>query len=154
MAQLQAAAHNAGLPGVAIAGCGGGGTKVGITHTTYYNIVPGYIATPEAHKYAELVEAHQKVRHGSREIPHIPTLTAGWDKRPWEGERGLGQKPGWYYPDRTPSQFATALELAIQWMDQHPDQTTAERIVMIYAWNEFGEGGYIAPTKGDPEART
>jgi hypothetical protein len=36
-------------------------------------------------------------------------------------------------------------------MDQHPDQTTAERIVLLYAWNEFGEGGYLAPTKGDPE---
>jgi hypothetical protein len=33
----------------------------------------------------------------------------------------------------------------------HPDQTTAERIVLLYAWNEFGEGGYLAPTKGDPE---
>jgi len=36
-------------------------------------------------------------------------------------------------------------------MDQHPDQTTIERIVLIYAWNEFGEGGYIAPTKADPD---
>ena len=36
-------------------------------------------------------------------------------------------------------------------MDQHPKETTAERIVLIYAWNEFGEGGYIAPTKGDPQ---
>jgi hypothetical protein len=36
-------------------------------------------------------------------------------------------------------------------MDQHPEETTAERIVLIYAWNEFGEGGYIAPTKGDPQ---
>ncbi len=36
-------------------------------------------------------------------------------------------------------------------MDQHPQETTAERIVLIYAWNEFGEGGYIAPTKGDSQ---
>jgi hypothetical protein len=36
-------------------------------------------------------------------------------------------------------------------MDQNPDRTTKERIVLVYAWNEFGEGGYIAPTKGDPE---
>jgi hypothetical protein len=36
-------------------------------------------------------------------------------------------------------------------MDQHPEQTTAERIVLLYAWNEFGEGGYLAPTQGDPE---
>ncbi len=36
-------------------------------------------------------------------------------------------------------------------MDQHAEETTTERIVLIYAWNEFGEGGYIAPTKGDPQ---
>jgi hypothetical protein len=23
---------------------------------------------------------------------------------------------------------------------------------LIYAWNELGEGGYLVPTKGDPEA--
>lgn len=150
-AQVQAAAREAGLPGVAIAGCGSGDAKLGFTHTTHYNIVPGYAATSEAHKFAELVQAHQRAWRGSRDQPYMPTLSVGWDKRPWEGERGLGQKPGWYFPDRTPEQLATALESAIVWMDQHPDQTTAERIVLLYAWNEFGEGGYLAPTKGDPE---
>jgi hypothetical protein len=43
------------------------------------------------------------------------------------------------------------LKDAIAWMDDHPGQTTAERILLVYAWNEFGEGGYIAPTDGDPE---
>jgi hypothetical protein len=118
---------------------------------THYNIVPGYAATSEAHKFAELVQAHQRAWRGSRDQPYMPTLSVGWDKRPWEGKRGLGQKPGWYFPDRTPEQLAAALESAIAWMDQHPDQTTAERIVLLYAWNEFGEGGYLAPTKGDPE---
>ncbi len=36
-------------------------------------------------------------------------------------------------------------------MDQHREQTTAERVVLLYAWNELGEGGYLAPTKGDPD---
>ena len=51
----------------------------------------------------------------------------------------------------TPEQFQDFLCSAIDWMDEHPEQTTAERLVLIYAWNEFGEGGYIAPTKGDPD---
>ncbi len=25
--------------------------------------------------------------------------------------------------------------------------------MLVYAWNEFGEGGYIATTKGDPEGK-
>lgn len=38
-------------------------------------------------------------------------------------------------------------------MDDHPEQTVAERLLLIYAWNELGEGGYLVPTKGDPKAQ-
>jgi len=152
-AYLQDAARKAGLPGVAIAGCGGGAPATGYTHATHYNVTLGYTAGSEAHKYAELVEAHRRAWRGSREQPYIPVVTAGWDKRPWEGKAGLDQQPGWYFPDRTPEQFANFLRDAATWMDRHPEQTTAERVVVIYAWNEFGEGGYIAPTKGDPEGQ-
>jgi len=148
---LQASARKAGLPGVAIVACNAGDPNIGYTHRTHYNIIPGYASGPEKHAYTELVTAHQQEWYGSRQQPYIPAITSGWDKRPWEGIDGLGQAQGWYYPDRTPSQFAAFLESAIQWMDQHPDQTTTERIMLIYAWNEFGEGGYIAPTKADPD---
>lgn len=151
LAELQAAARAAGLPGVAVAGCGGGDVKAGFTHTTHYNIVPGYAAGSEAHPFAELVQAHQKAWRGRKEQPYIPTLSVGWDKRPWEGDLGLAQAPGWYFPDRTPDQLQAGIESAIAWMDQHPDQTTAERLMLLYAWNELGEGGYLAPTQGDPK---
>jgi hypothetical protein len=152
-AYLQDAARRAGLPGVAIARCGDGGTDMGFTHKTHYNVIPGYSAGSEAHHYAELVQAHREAWSGSREQPYLPVVTAGWDKRPWDGPAGLNAQPGWYFPDRTPMQFADFLREAINWMDLHPEQTTPERIVLIYAWNEFGEGGYIAPTKGDPDGR-
>ena len=45
------------------------------------------------------------------------------------------------------------MQSAVDWLDKHPEQTTKERLVLVYAWNEFGEGGYLAPTKGDPEGR-
>ncbi|NLN59074.1 MAG: hypothetical protein GX151_14415 [Gammaproteobacteria bacterium] len=54
--------------------------------------------------------------------------------------------------DRTPEQFEEFLRSAIVWMDQNPEQTTRERLITLYAWNELGEGGYLVPTKGDPEA--
>ncbi len=82
-----------------------------------------------------------------------PGSNGRWDKRPWEGPSGLNQKPGWYFPDRTPAAFGLFLKSAIDWMDAHPEQTTKERLVLVYAWNEFGEGGYIAPTQGDPDGR-
>jgi hypothetical protein len=152
-AYFQEAARNAGLPGVAIAACGDGLPQLGYTHRTHYNVIPGYTAGEEAHKYAELVESHVRAWGGSQEQPYLPEVTAGWDARPWEGPQGHGKEPGWYFPDRTPEQFAAALREAISWMDKHPDQTIAERTILVYAWNEFGEGGYIVPTKGDPDGR-
>ncbi len=153
LAALQEAAKKAGLPGVAVAACGKGDPRQGYGYRTHYNIIPGYADGSQEHSYAELVAAHQKAWSGSREQPYIPEVTAGWDKRPWEGPLGLGQKPGYYFPDRTPAAFGRFVQSAIDWTDQHPEQTTKERLVLVYAWNEFGEGGYIAPTKGDPQGQ-
>lgn len=152
-AAMQETARKAGLPGLAIAGCAAAPPERGFTHRTHYNVVPGYAAGSEEHKYAELATANRAQWKGDPAQPYIPIMTAGWDKRPWEGPAGLNQKAGWYYPDRTPEQFADFLREAIGWMDKHPDQTTEERLVLVYAWNEFGEGGYIAPTKGDPDGK-
>ena len=151
LAYLQDSAQKAGLSGVAVAGCGSGALETCYTLRTHYNYSPGWTAGSEPHKYAELVAATQAVWGGSREQPYMPLIVAGGDKRPWEGPTGLNQAAGWYYPDRAPEQFARFLRDAVSWMDKHPHQTTAERIVLIYAWNEFGEGGYIAPTRGDPD---
>ncbi len=153
-AAVQDEARKAGLPGLAIAACGSGSPDVGYTHTTRYNIVPGYTAGEEKHKFQEIADAHKRAWAGRPEQPCIPCIIGGWDCRPWEGPAGLGgKKPGWYYPDRTPEQFGAHVRDAVEWMEKHPEQATAERLAVIYAWNEFGEGGYIAPTKGDPEAK-
>jgi hypothetical protein len=152
-AYLQEAARKAGLPGVAIAACGEGHPELGYTHRTHYNIVPGYTAGGEAHPYSELVKTHVAAWGGSKAQPYLPEVTVGWDARPWERDDGHGKAPGWYFVDRTPEQFADALREGIKWMDKHPDETAKERTMLVYAWNEFGEGGYLAPTKGDPEAK-
>jgi hypothetical protein len=56
----------------------------------------------------------------------------------------------WYHPDRTPEQFGACVKDAVAWMESNPEKATPEKLMLIYAWNEFGEGGYLAPTKGDP----
>jgi hypothetical protein len=148
---LQQAARKAGLPGVAIAACGEGSVTTGYTHRTRYNVVPGWFKGPEAHQYQELFEAHKAEWRGSPDQPCIPALAAGWDSRPWEGPEGY--QPCWYYPDRTPEQFASFVRQTIAWMEENPTQTPAERLMLIFAWNEYGEGGWLAPTKGDPHAK-
>jgi len=80
---------------------------------------------------------------------YIPMVMSGWDARPWD------TPPSWYFNNpalgHTPDAFAAHLQKALDWIDDNPTLATAERLVMVYAWNEFGEGGYIAPTVGDPD---
>ena len=152
LAVMQETAKNEGFKdGLTIAGCGAKG-KPGFSHSTHYNIFPGYIADSEEHKFEEIVNATKAEWTGTEQQPYIPVLTAGWDKRPWEGEQGLRQPEGWYFPDSSPEKFKNFLTDAIQWMDDNPKKTTKERLVLIYAWNELGEGGYLVPTKDDPDA--
>ena len=56
------------------------------------NIVPGYATGSQERHYAERAEANQQAWSGTPEQPFIPEVTAGRDKRPWEGDRDLGQK--------------------------------------------------------------
>ena len=154
LAAMQEVAKKEGFKnGIAIAGCGQAvKRKQGFTHSTHYNVIPGYAAGSEAHPFEELIDATKAQWTGTEQQPYIPLLTAGWDKRPWEGPDGLGQKEGWYFPDSSPEKFKNFLKDAIQWMNDNPRKTTKERLALIYAWNELGEGGYLVPTKDDPNA--
>jgi hypothetical protein len=149
---MQEVAQKSGLTGLTIAGCGNTAGKI-FNVTTHYNVVPGYSAGSQEHPYSELADAQRSKWQGSAQQPYIPTVIVGWDKRPWEDASGNGKggaKQGWYYTGRTPEQFKTFLNDAVFWMDTHPEQTPKERMVLIYAWNELGEGGYLVPTKADP----
>ncbi|MHB1484328.1 MAG: carbohydrate binding domain-containing protein [Saccharofermentanales bacterium] len=77
----------------------------------------------------------------------IPFVTTGWDPRPRiETENDFAA----YYPNSW-EQTATATEIAdhlsdaLQW--SYNNQSTVEaNAVLMYAWNEFDEGGWICPT--------
>ncbi|MBN1501852.1 MAG: glycoside hydrolase family 99-like domain-containing protein [Spirochaetes bacterium] len=148
--RMQKAARDAGLPGLAIA-CNWYGTpEQGYQYRTHYMISYGYEDGAEKHSYAELITAAENEWRGSSEQPYIPVVTAGFDKRPWEGPNGLfNKREGWYYTGRTPALFRQFLEKAVSWIKTHPEQTPDEHVILICAWNEYGEGAWIAPTKGD-----
>lgn len=140
--------------GLAIACCHGKRPSFDIA--TRYNVNTSYKGESRELPYSDIANATKSTWNGSPEQPFIPTITCGWDKRPWEGKgpEGLGSTPvGGYYAGDTPEAFGKLLSDAIKWMDENPEKTTKERIALIYAWNELGEGGYLVPTKGDPEAK-
>lgn len=78
----------------------------------------------------------------------VPTVTTGWDPRPF-----LDCPVDWYPPvsgdhwvePAAPAEIAAQLREAIAFANAHPEATLANT-VLIYAWNENAEGGWIVPT--------
>lgn len=157
LAYLQEAARKAGFPGVAVTGCAGGKPEDGFSIRTHYNVTPkGTWASKnsEHHSYQELLDANVQAWRETPGQQFIPVATQGWDRRPWEGIGGLGPKGStvsWYYDKGTPEAFAGMLTKMAQWMEANPAQATKDRLALIYAWNEIGEGGWLVPCKDDPD---
>lgn len=93
-------------------------------------------------------------------VPYIPLVTTGWDKNPrkdhpvsWETNHPYHQQK--VFPSRaTPTEIATHLKNAIDFVNEHPKQCAAKAII-VYAWNENDEGGWLSPTRaadGTPDA--
>lgn len=84
----------------------------------------------------------------------IPTVSTGWDPRPmyeypvpWgvqPSEDYLGLKDQWAQ-QATPTEIAKHLGDAISWSNSHT-ANVPPNTVLIYAWNEHLEGGWICPT--------
>ena len=77
----------------------------------------------------------------------------GWDRRPWEAPDGLGNGAlvSWYFTGRTPEKLKDFMEKLVQWMDANPEQITRERLALLCAWNEMGEGSWVVPCREDPD---
>jgi Glycosyltransferase WbsX len=71
-------------------------------------------------------------------IDYFPVTDPGWDSRPWHGQKALVRT------ERTPRKFERMLANARVYVDRHPLKD-GRRIVLIEAWNEYGEGAAIEP---------
>lgn len=81
------------------------------------------------------------------EHPIVPQITAGWDKRPrhespvsWESntpENSWVQMP-------SPAELVDHVKDAINWVNKNP-AVAESNTVLIYAWNEHDEGGWLCP---------
>jgi len=89
----------------------------------------------------------------------VPIVMSGWDRRPrvekpvpWEPWQKPGEGLENYYRTPTPDELARHLEDALRWTVRHP-HAAAARTVLIYAWNEIDEGGWLLPTLGEGALR-
>jgi hypothetical protein len=72
-------------------------------------------------------------------LPYIAPASPGWDSRPLIKIKAVVRE------NPTPEKFKKMLLGAKKLIDAN--KTDVSNIVMIEAWNEFGEGAYIEPTK-------
>jgi hypothetical protein len=155
---LRNKAKRAGLPGVAVAACADPRqdlddlARSGYTLLTGYNHPLGVLDGGGSQPFRKLIDGHEKIFDQFAEktpLPYVPVITAGWDRRPWEEDKLPPEKMSTWYPDRTPKLVEEFMRLGVRWLDEHSDKTTPERLLLIFAWNENGEGGYLTPTAVD-----
>ncbi len=154
---LRTKAKTAGLPGVAVAACTDAGGHLADLASSGFSLLTGYGYSLNrlnggGRPFQELIEANERIFDQFAQktpLPYVPVITSGWDCRPWEEGRQPPEKMSLWYSGRTPKLVEDFVRLGVRWLDKHPDKTTAQRLLLIYAWNENGEGGYLTPTAND-----
>lgn len=121
--------------------------------TTYMDM-PSLPQRLEPYPYELLIQHAEAgwlryAEHSSK--PYVPYVPSGWDPRPWRDSR-----PSFAFPTR--GEWTEALEQAKAVLDKYPKlgiplKAGRKKMLLIYAWNEFGEGGIVAPTKGEMEMK-
>ena len=161
LATLRRIAHESRLPEPLIsAGVGVGGVATGPTVAAYdflttYMEMPNLPQVEKPYPYETLLSyAEEGWRRYARlsEKPYVPYVPAGWDPRPWKDSRASFE-----FPDR--EQWVGALHRVKAALDSSPRLGVPlpggkrQKMLLIYAWNEFGEGGIVAPTQGGGEMK-
>lgn len=124
--------------------------QTGVDGTMQY-MDPTDLSQKETDYSYEILAARAKEMRNLRKkdaISWTPYFPAGWNPRPWEDPRAAFNLP-------TRKQWKSSLkELKKDLLKSNnlgfprKDGTT-QKAFTIYAWNEYGEGGILAPTVGD-----
>ncbi len=119
-----------------------------------YMDMPSLPQRPEPYPYELLIKHAEDgwvryAEHSSK--PYVPYVPAGWDPRPWRDPR-----PAFAFPTR--EEWTAALKGVKSALDRYPKlgipvKGGRNKMLLIYAWNEFGEGGIVAPTRGDKQMK-
>ena len=161
---LRARARAYGLPGVTVAVGASLAVKYNPSRIPQlrgegYDVLTGYnyhAFGPEKYRrpvpYSYLVRENRQMWDRDLKFgqPYVPVVTSGWDQRFSARE----QSTAIIYNGRTPQQFACYVGAARRCVDAHPRNTVKEKMIMVFAWNETGEGGEIIPTRADRYAYT
>jgi hypothetical protein len=136
-----------GLGGLYVLACIGGAGEVPVIAREGYDAVTAYtwpyLGVSGDTKWAPfdtLIEGYRQQWESivqNSPIPLLPPICGGWDSRPWHGRAALVRY------GRTPEKFKRHLQDALRLLQTYPNKVLP--MVLIEAWNEWGEGSYIEP---------
>ncbi len=149
---MRAECRRAGLKGLYLIACVGdaGGARraaeEGYDAVTAYNWPGlGMSGSGMFAPFESLVPAYRRQWEHLLEQSPIPLnplpVCGGWDSRPWHGENNLVRF------GRTPELFERHLRDARTLLESRKRTTSPDNMVLVEAWNEWGEGSYIEPHK-------
>ncbi|GAB3940739.1 hypothetical protein GCM10028805_03000 [Spirosoma harenae] len=156
---LRTAAQGQGLTGVSIAVCQAGSKEdqilarqCGVDILTGYNYhSAGFRRNNQVVPIDSLIVGSRRIWNQFIEspVPYIPVATLNWDPRPWAATNKSYANSSRYTGYSSGSVYRSITD-AIKWINQHPNNTPKERIILTYAWNENGEGAWLTPTESQP----
>lgn len=152
--RLKASCLKAELKGVTLAACVYNNREnireaeaCGFDVLTGYNyhdegLEKGTLVTPVDSMRTADIRVWNGIKEKSR-LPYMPNITLNWDPRPWRPDTAYVP----HFSGYSMSSVYQSVHAAIQWIRDNEHQTPKERIAIMYAWNENGEGGWLTPTR-------
>lgn len=120
-------------------------------YSSYAADIPELAKTDEKYPYAYMKDASYQAVEAFKDLRYVPFVMGGWDPSPWKDPR-----PSFAFP--TESEWRDMLLSMKKWLDEKPwlgipCAEGRQKAFNIYAWNEYGEGGILAPTLGDGDMK-
>ncbi|MBI5833798.1 MAG: hypothetical protein HZB16_16015 [Armatimonadetes bacterium] len=128
--------------------------------TATYMSIPEVEVRPAEHPYALLAAEARVSRelHAADPLPWMPYLAVGWNPRPWTHPEADPNHRR-FFTFATREQWTEELRAMKADLAARPTlglplpDGTRQPAFTIYAWNEFGEGGILAPTQGEQNTK-
>jgi hypothetical protein len=149
IAEMRAECGRAGLPGLYLMACVADAGQARAAAAEGYDAVTAYTWPGLGLQSTELSGPYESLLEGYRRnwlhiisespIPLALPICGGWDSRPWHGHNNIVRF------GRTPDLFRRHLEDAKRTLQSQSTPRPPSQLLLIEAWNEWGEGSYIEP---------
>lgn len=116
-----------------------------------YSCVVGYMPSFGAQSYQGYLDSLTSKFSEFSNKPLMPCFIANFDERPRQDILVTNRSDIRYFNDYTDAYFKQGLVKAKQYMDNQSSEIG--KMMVIYAWNEWHEGGIIEPNIRDGNAR-